>query len=543
MSGVPSTSMSNSRLLSFFEHKKTRLVAITLSIVSLVLLSFGFGLLTRELTIEKQNVIVQGDLRESTTVEGVSKELETVEDANSFENLDSLNVDLLAEIINILSSDFVDADFIDAELLRDAAIEGILAALNDPHTEYVTQDEVELGNLDIGFYEGIGATVGGNEGGVIQIGVPFRDSPAERAGVRAGDLIIEVDGASTEGWSVAKAVSAIRGESGTEVVLTVVHTDGTEPRTEKIIVVRGGIQVPSVSRVPLFEVFRDSSGVNLVDRDQNLVSDIAYIHIQQFTPTTLNEIFEVLGDLEAQKDYVGLIVDVRLNPGGYVTSTLEVTDQFLDSGTILIERRKGERDQIYSATQGGEYTGIPIVILQDSSSASGAEVFSSALVDNGRAIIIGERSYGKGTINQTRKLTACGNPQGCGALYLSVGRWLRASSEEIEGIGIQPDIEVPLTLGIYEKYGDVQLLAAIDFLRGMPIVETPLGPTTIGSIVALNEADLVLTETQVFLVLNGKIIEVPFEIFDVTSIVIDGNLVEIDGNYYESREGILVPLN
>ena len=303
MSGVPSTSTSNSRLLSFFEHKKTRLVAITLSIVSLVLLSFGFGLLTRELTIEKQNVIVQGDLRESTTVEGVSKEPETVEDADSFENLDSLNVDLLAEIINILSSDFVDADFIDAELLRDAAIEGILAALNDPHTDYVTQDEVELGNLDIGFYEGIGATVGGNEGGVIQIGVPFRDSPAERAGVRAGDLIIEVDGASTEGWSVAKAVSAIRGESGTEVVLTVVHTDGTEPRTEKIIVVRGGIQVPSVSRVPLFEVFRGSSGVNLVDRDQNLVSDIAYIHIQQFTPTTLNEIFEVLGDLEAQKEF------------------------------------------------------------------------------------------------------------------------------------------------------------------------------------------------------------------------------------------------
>ena len=120
---------------------------------------------------------------------------------------------------------------------------------------------------------------------------------------------------------------------------------------------------------------------------------------------------------------------------------------------------------------------------------------------------------------------------------------MRASSEEIEGVGVEPDIEVPLTLGIYEKYGDVQLLAAIDFLRGMPIVATPLGPTTIGSIVALNEADLVLTETQIFLVLNGKIIEIPFEIIDVESIVIDGNLVEIDGNYYESREGILVPIN
>ena len=543
MSGEPSTSTSSSRLISFFEHKKTRLAALMLSIVSLVLLSFGFGLLTRELTIEKQTVIVQSALSDSSTVEGTNKEPEPVEDASSVGNLDSLSVDLLAEIINILSSDFVDADFIDAELLRDAAIEGILASLNDPHTDYVTQDEVELGNLDLGFYEGIVATVGGNDAGVIQIGVPFRDSPAERAGIRAGDLIIEVDGVPTDGWSIAKAVSAIRGESGTEVVLTVVHTDGTDPRTEKIVVIRGGIQVPSVSRVPLYEVFRDSSGVNLVDRDQNIVSDIAYIHIQQFTPTTLNEIFEVLGDLEVQNGYVGLIVDVRLNPGGYVTSTLEVTDQFLDSGTILIERRKGQRDQIYSATQGGEYTGIPIVILQDNLSASGAEVFSSALVDNGRAIIIGERSYGKGTINQTRKLTACENPQGCGALYLSVGRWLRASSEEIEGVGVEPDIEVPLTLGIYEKYGDVQLLAAIDFLRGMPIVATPLGPTTIGSIVALNEADLVLTETQIFLVLNGKIIEIPFEIIDVESIVIDGNLVEIDGNYYESREGILVPIN
>ncbi|SVC87638.1 uncharacterized protein METZ01_LOCUS340492, partial [marine metagenome] len=128
MSGVPSTNTPSSRLTSFFEHKKTRFLALTLSIVSLVLLAFGFGLLTRELTIEKQNVIVQGDLRESTTVEGASKETEIVKDANSYGSLDSLSVDLLAEIINILSSDFVDADFINAELLRDAAIEGILSS-------------------------------------------------------------------------------------------------------------------------------------------------------------------------------------------------------------------------------------------------------------------------------------------------------------------------------------------------------------------------------------------------------------------------------
>ena len=125
MSGEPGTSTSSSRLISFFEHKKTRLAALILSIVSFVLLSFGFGLLTRELTIEKQNVVVQSGLRESSTVEGKSKEPEPTEDASSVGNLDSLSVDLLAEIINILSSDFVDAEFIDAELLRDAAIEGL----------------------------------------------------------------------------------------------------------------------------------------------------------------------------------------------------------------------------------------------------------------------------------------------------------------------------------------------------------------------------------------------------------------------------------
>ena len=514
--------LTGSSLIHLFVHRRTHTAALAIGVVALILISFGLGLITNERPIEKQDIELQSS-------------------ANN--NLNSLSADLLAEIINIISSDFVDSDFINEKLLRDAAIEGILAALNDRHTSYVTQEEVELGNLDIGFYEGIGATVEENKNGVIQIGIPFRDSPAEHAGIRPGDLIIRVDGVSTEDWSVAKAVSAIRGESGTEVILTIVHTDGTDPRKEEISVIRDGIQVPSVSQIPLYEIFKNNSGAKLVDREQRDVSDIAYIHIQQFTTTTLNEISAVLDNLELQEKYIGLIVDVRSNPGGYVTSTLEVTDQFLNEGTILIERRPGQSDQIYSAMPGGKYTDIAIVIVQDELSASGAEVFASALADNHRATIVGTRSYGKGTINQTRKLTACDNPDGCGALYLSVGKWLTASKNEIEGIGVFPDIEVPLTVGIYEEYGDVQLLAAIDFLRGIPIVEISSGVTKVGSIVALNEGDLVLTETQVFLVVDGQLIEIPFQIVDPTSIVIEDGLIEVDGKYYESSNGILAPLN
>ncbi len=532
--------LTGSNLIHLFAHRRTRTAALALGVVALTLFSFGLGLITNEQPIEKQDIEIQEESNSNSEF-GKTKDVE--DQASTNDSLNSLNAELLAEIINIISSDFVDSAFIDEKLLRDAAIAGILAALNDPHTSYITQEEVELGNLDIGFYEGIGATVGGNESGVIQIGIPFRDSPAEHAGIRPGDLIIEVDGMPTEGWSVAKAVSAIRGASGTEVILTVVHTDGTDPRKEEISVTRGGIQVPSVSPVPLYEIFKNSSGAKLVDREHTDVNDIAYIHIQQFTATTLNEISALLDNLELQTEYIGLIVDIRSNPGGYVTSTLEVTDQFLNEGTILIERRAGQSDQIYSAMPGGKYTDIAIVIVQDGLSASGAEVFASALVDNHRATIVGTRSYGKGTINQTRKLTSCDNPEGCGALYLSVGRWLRASKDEIEGIGVFPDIEVPLTVGIYEEYGDVQLLAAIDFLRGIPIVEISSGVTKVGSIVALNEGDLVLTETQVFLVVNGQLIEIPFQIIDPTSIVIEGGLVEVDGKYYESSTGVLTPLN
>lgn len=381
----------------------------------------------------------------------------------------SISAQILDEIYAILVDDYVDKAILDPDVLLEAAIDGVIASLGDQHTTYLTQAELAAGALDLSSsYEGIGATVSDNTG-VVQIGVPFRDSPAEQAGIRPGDIIMEVDGVSTDGWSDQQAVNAIRGPRGTVVALTVRHTDignGAEgPEVEVIEIVRGSIDIASVFTIPLREVIPGVSGDLLVDRDGNEATDIAYININQFHDQTHEELVEVLEAIAAG-NFIGLIIDLRRNPGGLLRETVEVTDEFIDGGVILIETDSDGGERVWPASSGGLASEIPIVILMDGFSASGAEVLAAALKDNGRATLIGERTFGKGTVNQLRPLTGCDDPDGCGALYVSVGRWLRPNGEQIEGLGVKPDIDIELTNDIYEAEGDIQIFAAIDVLRG-----------------------------------------------------------------------------
>lgn len=369
---------------------------------------------------------------------------------------------ILDEIYSLLDDQYVDPTLINPDNFRQAAIDGVIASLNDPHTDYLTPEEISRGALDFGStYEGIGASVT-DQSGQVTIVAPFRDSPAEAAGIQAGDIILEVDGESTEGWSDQQAVQVIRGPRGTEVELKVLHPDGTE---EVITIVRGDIDIESVYTIPPVELIPGESGEELVDASGAAVDDIFYIHISQFHDQTVDELREALADVE-NGDYIGLIVDVRLNPGGLLTSTVEVVDEFLESGTILIEEDREKQQRALTANPGGIATQIPIVVIQDGTSASGSEVLSAALRDNGRATIVGTRSFGKGTVNQLRELEGCGNPTGCGALYISVGRWLTPLGDRIEGLGITPDIEVEFTEDDYLEIGDIQVFRAIEVLRG-----------------------------------------------------------------------------
>lgn len=374
----------------------------------------------------------------------------------------SIGAAIIDEIVSILKDRYVDKAILDEEVLRDAAIDGVIGALNDTHTDYLSPSELAAGALSLdSSYDGIGATVS-DETGPVTIVAPFRDSPAEKAGIRAGDQVLEVDGETTDGWTQEQAVNAIRGPKGTSVTLRVKHTDGAEV---VLTIERGNIPLESVFTSPNLETIPGESGDQLVDRAGTAVTDIGYIAISQFHDRTVSELREKLEGIE-DKGYRGLILDLRSNPGGLLQATVDVADEFLDGGTILAEvDAEGQRSS-WTARSGGRATKIPIVVLQDAGSASGAEVLAAALHDNGRAQIIGTRSFGKGTVNQLQDLEDCGDPAGCGALYLSVGRWLTPNGDQIEGLGVKPDIELPMTYDEYIDQGDIQIFRAIEVLRG-----------------------------------------------------------------------------
>lgn len=368
---------------------------------------------------------------------------------------DSPDFRILNEIVDILGEDYVDPDRIDEQTLYEAAITGVLDTLSDSGTFYVDPTTYQVSINPTGTFEGIGATVS-EQNGEIVIVAPIRGTPAEAAGIRSGDVIMAVDGESTEGWTVDKAVLKIRGPRGTDVVLTIRHTEGD---IEDITITRDEIKVESISTVP--------PGGELEDADGTVVTDIAYVRIREFTGLTESELEPVLEEI-SDGGYNGLIVDVRSNPGGLLNATVDVADMFLDSGVILVEVGRDGEERTFNARGGGEATELPIVVLIDRFSASGAEVLAAALQDNGRAVLVGEQTFGKGTVNIARPL------DDGGALFVSIARWLTPERIQIDGTGVRPDLEVIPTDEDIDLRRDVQVQQAIDYLRNQ--VSIPAEP-------------------------------------------------------------------
>ena len=352
--------------------------------------------------------------------------------------------ELLDEIYDILNRDFVEPDRVDSEDLRVAAINGLIDSLNDPHSVYLDEETFRLSSEGIsGAFEGIGATVNQQDSAIVIAGT-FRGSPAEGAGIRAGDVILAVDGESTDGWSIQQAVARIRGPRGEVVELGVRHRNGEE---ELIPITRDRIVVPSVQ------------SLQIQDRDGVPVTDLAYIRISQYTGRTVEELRPFLDAIKAA-ELTQVIIDVRGNPGGLLTATVDTTGEFLDGGLVLTEVDRNGTRQAFNAPPGGLGIDLQIAILVDGFSASGAEVMAAALRDHGRAVVIGEQTLGKGTVNIPRRLSDGS------VLYVSTARWLTPDGKLIEGVGVIPDIIVEPTDEDFDQRRDVQLFAALDFLRG-----------------------------------------------------------------------------
>ncbi len=340
------------------------------------------------------------------------------------------DLDIVREAWDIIYRDYVDPDSLDATTLSHGAIKGMVEALNDPHTSFLDADTYQqwLSSLE-GKYEGIGAYVGVEEGQIVII-APIEGFPAAEAGIKAGDIILGIDGESASGMSLEEAVLRIRGQRGTSVRLLILHQGEIEP--EEIEIIRAEIELPSV--------------------DFEMREDIAYIHIAHFIERTNAELVSILQEI-TEGAAAGIILDLRHNPGGLLLTVLEIADHFLDEGIILYVVDKQGKKTASSAEPGGLATDLPLIVLVDNYSASGSEVLAGALQDNGRANIAGMTTYGKGSVNIHR-------PLGDGsALYITNARWQTPSGRIIEGQGIEPDYPLDLE-------GEDAILWAIEYLKG-----------------------------------------------------------------------------
>ncbi|MFH0847418.1 MAG: S41 family peptidase [Chloroflexota bacterium] len=331
---------------------------------------------------------------------------------------------------NVIQTDYVDKTKIDNGKLAQAATKAMVEALNDPYSAYLDPETYKLYLTSLeGSFEGIGATVN-IEDNQIKVVAPIRGSPAEKAGIRSGDIILEIDGLSTEGMSLTEAVIRIRGPGGTSVKLSVQHED--EPNPTEITVVRARIEILSVT--------------------SEMKGDIAYIALSEFSERSDTEVGTVIASLSANKA-TGIILDLRGNLGGLLDTTLNIASYFLRSGLVfeMVDNR-GNRTPA-SVVRQSVATDLPMVVLVDEESASASEVLTGALKDHERAVIAGTKTFGKGSVNTLRQL---GDGSG---IYITTGRWLTPSGHIIEGQGITPDY-------VLELKGDDLVNWAIDFLKG-----------------------------------------------------------------------------
>lgn len=345
--------------------------------------------------------------------------------------------ELLDEIWEILSKDYVDESAIDPDKLGRGAIDGVVQALADPHTSYIDKEQYAIEQTGIrGSYEGIGAHVSMQDGLVVIV-APIAGSPAESAGIRAGDRILEINGESTKGLNLADVVAKIKGPRGTAVKLTL-GRDG-EGSDVLIEITRAEIKTGSVFT-------------------QMLDDGVAHIRISQFSQRTGTELKDALKDVKS-KGAQGLILDLRNNPGGLLDTTVESASQFLDKGVVAYQvNRRGEREK-WEVRSGGQALEMPMVILVNQGSASGSEVLTGALQDRGRATVIGTKTFGKGSVNHIRELSDGS------AFYVTIARWLTPNGRLIEGQGLEPDITVPFTEEDAQAQRDPQFDKALEVLK------------------------------------------------------------------------------
>jgi len=368
-------------------------------------------------------------------------------------------LDLFAEGLAI-----VEDKFVEKKSFRDliyGAMDGLLSSL-DTYSEFLTPDEYkELIVETKGKFGGLGIEITIKDG-LLTVVSPIEDTPAWKTGLKAGDIIVKIDGELTKGITLNQAVKKLRGKPGTKVTLTVLRDK--DKRIEDITITRGIIRIKDIKRSLILE------------------DGIGYVRIAEFRENTAQDLKKTLKNLE-KKGLKGLIFDVRNNPGGLLSSAIKVANLFLENGKVIVSTKsRTEEEKIYKSFPAlGKYLDIPLVVLINKGSASGSEILASSLRENNRAILLGEPTFGKASV-QTIVPLSDGS-----ALRITTARYYTPLERSIQEKGVEPDIfveekEVKVKEDIFEKLEkkeklfnykkDYQIVRALDLIKGLLVVSS-----------------------------------------------------------------------
>jgi len=358
----------------------------------------------------------------------------------SFCKPENVDFSLFWEAWTTLQNKFVNPEKLDIQKMIYGAISGMVNSLGDPYTVFLNPEETKKFNDDVkGAFEGIGAEVGIKKGQLTII-APLEGTPAKNAGLRPGDKILKIDDTSTADLTIEEAVDLMRGPKGTSVTLTIYREEWDQSKEIKII--RDVVEVPSL---------------NWELKDNN----IAYVSLYQFSINASSDFSEAaIQILASQADRI--ILDLRNNPGGYLEVAQDIAGWFLKRGdTVLIEDIGIENEQkIYKAEGNAKLSTYPMVILINQGSASASEILAGALRDDRSIKLIGETSFGKGSVQELDSLT------GGSSLKITIAKWLTPKGQLIADKGLEPDIKVELTDTDFEEGKDPQLDKALEIIKG-----------------------------------------------------------------------------
>ena len=338
---------------------------------------------------------------------------------HSYSNNELYNkIDLFGEVLEKIKKDYVDE--VDQTEMIDSAINGVLQSL-DPYSAYMSPENFNEMQTDTrGEFGGLGIEIG-MESGVVKVISPIDDTPAANAGIKAGDYIVKIGDEQVQGKSLMEAVKLMRGPVGTSIKLTVRRKNFKKPL--EFIIIRKIIEVKSVN-------------AEILGKDK----DLGYIRLKSFNENSDNQFLDIIKKFEKNSKLKGYILDLRNNPGGLLKQAINITDFFLNDGEIVSTKgRKVSETRKFFARKGDEIKGKPIIVLINNGSASASEIFAGALKDHKRAIILGENSYGKGSVQSIIPL------RNGGGIRLTISKYYLPSGNSISEVGVTPDIVVEET--------------------------------------------------------------------------------------------------